>query len=283
MTPLRQQLIDCMKVRRFSIRTQQTYVRWVYDLAKCTHRSPDTLQDSELKTYLWSLTLERHLSSSTCLQAFHALNFFYGQVLGRTFSEQLLPPMKRQQKIPELLSASDVKKIIDACRHPKYRMMIMLCYGCGLRLSEVCTLKVKNIEGEQKVIHLQEGKGAKDRRIPLSDSLLHSLRLYWQGFHPIVYLFFKPIEDKPLHQSSLQKAYYKAKKDAGILKAGGIHALRHAFATHQLMAGMPLTELQHILGHKDIRTTLRYTHWLPHYQTVDGVQFDLLKQLEQYS
>lgn len=89
MTPLRQQLLDCMQVRHFSIRTQQAYVRWVYDLAKQTHCSPDALQDSDLKQYLWSLTLERHLSSSSCAQAFHALNFFYGQVLGRTFSEQL--------------------------------------------------------------------------------------------------------------------------------------------------------------------------------------------------
>lgn len=283
MTPLRQQLLDCMQVRHFSIRTQQAYVRWVYDLAKHTHRSPDTLQDSELKKYLWSLTLDRHLSSSTCAQAFHALNFFYGQVLGRTFTEQLLPPMKRQQKIPELLSVSEVKRIIDVCRNPKYRMMITLCYGCGLRLSEVCSLKVKNIAGEEKVIHLQQAKGAKDRRIPISDSLLHQLLLYWQGIHPIIYLFFKPGEDQPLHQSSLQKAYYKAKKDAGVLKDGGIHALRHAFATHQLMAGMPLPELQRILGHKDIRTTVRYTHWLPHYQAVNGAQFDLLKQLEQQS
>jgi len=272
-----------MQVRHFSIRTQQAYVRWVYDLAKHTHRTPDMLEDSDLKKYLWSLTLERHLSSSTCAQAFHALNFFYGQVLGRVFNEQLLPPMKRQQKIPELLSVSEVKRIIDVCRNPKYRMMITLCYGCGLRLSEVCSLKVKNIAGEEKAIHLQQGKGAKDRRIPLSDSLLHLLRLYWQDLHPIIYLFFKPGEDQPLHQSSLQKAYYKAKKDAGILKTGGIHAVRHAFATHQLMAGMPLPELQHILGHKDIRTTVRYTHWLPHYQAEDGAQFDLLKQLEQSS
>lgn len=283
MTPLRQQLIDCMQVRHFSIRTQQAYVRWVYDLAKQTHCSPDILQDSDLKNYLWSLTLERHLSSSSCAQAFHALNFFYGNVLGRTFKEKLLPPMKRHQKIPELLSPSEVKQIISICRNPKYSMMITLCYGCGLRLSEVLALKVKDIDGEQKVIHLHEAKGGKDRRIPLSDSLLHKLRIYWQRLHPITYLFFKPLEDKPLHQSSLQKAYYKAKKDAGILKEGGIHALRHAFATHQLMAGMPLPELQHILGHKDIRTTVRYTHWLPHYQTVDGAQFDLLKQLEQQS
>jgi integrase len=168
-----------MQVRHFSIRTQQAYARWVYDLAKHTHRSPDTLQDSELKKYLWSLTLDRHLSSSTCAQAFHALNFFYGQVLGRTFNEKLLPPMKRQQKIPELLSVPEVKRLINTCHHPKYKMMITLCYGCGLRLNEVCTLKVKDIDGEQTTIHLHQAKGARDRRIPLSESLLHKLRLYW--------------------------------------------------------------------------------------------------------
>ena len=88
MTPLRQKLLDCMQVRHFSKQTQISYVRWVRDLVKHTHRSPDELQDSELKDFLWSLSLERHLSSSTCAQAFHALNFFYGQVLGRTFTEQ---------------------------------------------------------------------------------------------------------------------------------------------------------------------------------------------------
>ncbi len=115
MTPLIQQLLDCMQVRHFSLKTQCAYVRWVYDLAKQTHRSPDKLQDSELKKYLWSLTLERNLSSSSCDQAFHVLNFFYGQVLGRTFSEQLIPQMKRQQKIPELLSAAEVGRIIQTC------------------------------------------------------------------------------------------------------------------------------------------------------------------------
>jgi integrase/recombinase XerD len=281
MTPLRQQLLDCMQVRHFSIRTQQAYVRWVYDLAKHTHRSPDTLQDHELKKYLWSLTLERNLSSSTCAQAFHALNFFYGQVLGRTFSEQLLPPMKRQQKIPELLSPQEVKRILSACNNIKYRTLLTLCYGCGLRISEVTNLKVKDIDGEQEVIHVHLAKGSKDRRIALSETLLHVLRVYWQRFRPISYLFCRNYDDRALNISSPQKVYYKAKADAGILKQGGIHALRHAFATHQLMAGMPLPELQHILGHKDIRTTVRYTHWLPHYQAVQGAQFDLLKQLEQ--
>ena len=281
MTPLRQQLLDCMQVRHFSMRTQETYVRWVYDLARQTHRSPDTLPDSELKKYLWSLSLERHLSSSSCAQAFHALNFFYGQVLGRTFTEQLLPPMKRQQKIPELLSPQEVTRILVACNNMKYRTLLSVCYGCGLRISEVTHLKVRDIDSAQAVIHVHLAKGGKDRRIPLSATLLQVLRVYWHRFRPFNYLFSRHYGDSALNISSPQKVYYKAKAEAGILKQGGIHALRHAFATHQLMAGMPLPELQHILGHKDIRTTVRYTHWLPHYQAVDGVQFDLLKQLEQ--
>jgi len=281
MTPLRKQLLDCMQVRHFSMRTQETYVRWVYDLARQTHRAPDTLPDSELKKYLWSLSLERHLSSSSCAQAFHALNFFYGQVLGRTFTEQLLPPMKRQQKIPELLSPQEVTRILAACNNMKYRTLLSVCYGCGLRISEVTHLKVRDIDSAQAVIHVHLAKGGKDRRIPLSATLLQVLRVYWHRFRPFNYLFSRHYGDSALNISSPQKVYYKAKAEAGILKQGGIHALRHAFATHQLMAGMPLPELQHILGHKDIRTTVRYTHWLPHYQAVDGVKFDLLKQLEQ--
>lgn len=283
MTPLRQQLLDCMQVRHFSMRTQETYVRWVYDLARQTHRSPETLPDSELKKYLWSLSLERHLSSSSCAQAFHALNFFYGQVLGRTFTEQLLPPMKRQQKIPELLSPQEVTRILAACNNMKYRTLLSVCYGSGLRISEVTHLKVRDIDSAQAVIHVHLAKGGKDRRIPLSVTLLQVLRVYWHRFRPFNYLFSRHYGDSALNISSPQKVYYKAKAEAGILKQGGIHALRHAFATHQLMAGMPLPKLQHILGHKDIRTTVRYTHWLPHYQAVDGVKLDLLKQLEQSS
>ncbi len=283
MTPLRQQLLDCMQVRHFSNETKISYVRWIRDLIKHTHRSPETLQDGDLKHYLWSLSLERHLSSSSCAQAFHALNFFYGNVLGRTFKERLLPPMKRQQKIPELLNLLEVKHIINACTSLKYYTMLILCYACGLRVSELISLNTKDIDGEQKVIHIHLAKGSKDRRIPISDTLLDKLRVYWQNYHPMTYLFYRDNDDFPLSKSTPQKVFYKAKKSAGIIKQGGIHALRHAFATHQLMAGMPLPVLQRILGHKDIRTTVRYTHWLPHYQAVDGTQFDLLKQLEQQS
>jgi integrase/recombinase XerD len=279
MTPLRQRLIDCMQVRHYSDNTQRCYISWVYELTKYYHRSPDELQDEELKEFLWSLSLERHLSSSSCAQAFHALNFFYKEVLGRNFNQRLLPPMKREQKIPELLNPLEVQHILEACPKLKYRTMLTLCYGCGLRVSEVTALAVKDIDGQQKTLHIHQGKGAKDRRIPLSDTLLDSLRHYYGEYHPKTHLFYgHDIKGQPLSISSVQKTYKKAKKDAGISKSGGIHALRHAFATHQLMAGMPLTQLQHVLGHKDIRTTLRYLHWLPGAPGEEA--FDLIARLE---
>jgi integrase/recombinase XerD len=280
MTPLRQHLIDCMQVRHFSDNTQTCYIGWVRELAKYYHRSPDELQDEELKAFLWYLSLERHLSTSSCAQAFHALNFFYREVLGRTFEQRLLPPMKRAQKIPELLNPLEVQQILAACRKLKYRTMLTLCYGCGLRVSEVAALAVRDIDGQLKTLHIHQAKGAKDRRIPLSPTLLNALRHYWCEYHPRTHLFYKQdVKDEALSIKSVQRVYKKAKSDAGIDKSGGIHALRHAFATHQLMAGMPLTQLQHILGHKNIKTTLRYTHWLPGTQGQDEA-FDLIAKLE---
>ena len=284
MTPLRKRLTDCMQVRHFSDNTQICYIGWVRELAKYYHRSPDELQDDELKAFLWSLSLERHLSTSSCAQAFHALNFFYREVLGRTFNQQLLPPMKREQKIPELLNPQEVQQILAACHNQKYRTMLTLCYGCGLRVSEVTVLEVRDIDGGQRTLHIHQGKGAKDRRIPLSDTLLHLLRHYWCQYRPRTCLFYKyKIKDQSLSIASVQKTYKKAKLDAGINKSGGVHALRHAYATHQLVAGMPLNQLQHNLGHKNIKTTLRYTHWLPQvqgqFQGKQADKFDLIAQL----
>jgi integrase/recombinase XerD len=283
MTPLRKQFLDCMQVRHYAEKTKIVYVQWVYRLAKAYHRSPDELSDDELKNFIWSLSLEQHLSASTCAQAFHALNFFYQKVLGRTFAVKLLPPMKRQQKIPELLNFSEVKRIIDACTSLKYRTIFVLCYGCGLRVSELTTIRLVDIDGEQKVLHLHQAKGGKDRRIPVSETLLSRLRLYWLHYRPTYHFFYGNLIERPLSISTIQKAFSKAKKRAGVLKSGGIHGLRHAYATHQLMAGMPLPELQYNLGHKDISSTLHYTHWLPHYHAVQATEFDLVERMEQTS
>lgn len=279
MASLKKVFLDCMQVRHFSVRTQTAYLHWINALVKETHQLPDTLTDGQLKNYLWSLSLERKLSTSTCLQAFHALNFFYREVLNRTFSERLLPPMKHQQKIPDLLTQTQVKQIFDACHHLKYLTIMSLCYGCGLRISEATSIAVSDIGGEQRTLHVHLGKGSQDRIVALPLSVLERLRDCWRNYRPVHFMFYGQSRARAINTSTVLKVYQRAKHDAGVISRGGIHALRHAYATHQLMAGMPLAQLQHNLGHKDIRTTLHYVHWLPHYQQARTNEFDLLASL----
>lgn len=280
MTPLKQRVLESMQVRHFTINTQKAYLYWLYELTRYYHHSPDLLTDTELKDFLWALSVKRKLSTSTCQQAYQAIRFFFNEVLNHQFTIKLLPPMKRQQKIPELLSPSEVRRILNACTNLKYHTILSVCYGCGLRVSEAVSLSVSDIDGEMQTLHIHLGKGAKDRIVPLSDTLLYRLRNYWHHYHPKKYLFYGYHRSQHLSTTAVQKTYHRVKDNAGINKSGGIHALRHAFATHQLTAGMQLAQLQQLLGHRDIRTTLRYTHWLPNYQRMQESQFDLLGNLD---
>lgn len=280
MTLLRQQLIDEMVVRRFSPKTHASYLRWITDLAATYHQSPDLLTDQQIGAYLRALITDRGLSSSTCSQALNAILFFYRAVLERDFEERLVPPIKRTSKIPELLNRDEVRRIISHCRSLKYQTALEMCYGCGLRVSEVVGLYVKDIDGVAKRLHIHCGKGKKDRFVPLSDSQLNHLRNYWRHYHPTIVLFPSREPEISLGISSLQKCFKTAKAEANVRKLGGIHALRHAYATHQLESGMPLNVLQRHLGHTSIKTTLRYTHWIGHYnENLAENEFDLVGQL----
>ncbi|MDG3088474.1 site-specific integrase [Vibrio hannami] len=280
MTPLRQQFLDEMAVRRFSPKTQKCYLHWVVELSKTYAMSPDLLSDEQISSYLRSLSKDRKLSGSTCSQALNAVMFFYQKVLKREFQERLVPPMKRACTIPELLNRKEVRDIISHCRSLKYQSALEVCYGCGLRVSEVVNLGVRDIDGEAKRLHIHQGKGNKDRFVPLSDSQLNHLRNYWRHYHPTVALFPSREPERPMDISALQKCFKSAKASARVDKRGGIHALRHAYATHQLEAGMPLNILQRYLGHSSIKTTLRYTHWIGHYhEQSDGNEFDLVGRL----
>jgi len=128
----------------------------------------------------------------------------------------------------------------------------------------VTALKVKDIDGERYLLRIEQGKGAKDRMVPLAPGLLQALRRYWRIRHPMLWLFPSDLlPDRHLHITTPQKVYHTAKTTSGIEKCGGIHALRHAYATHQLERGLPIHELQRLLGHSDLRSTQRYLHWLP--------------------
>jgi integrase/recombinase XerD len=266
-------------VRGFSPRTHQSYLAAVTDLASFYHRSPDQLGVAELKTYFEHLAIERKLSGATCRLFLNAIRFLYLKVLEWPAFEAEIPIPKRPQRIPELLTRQEVSQILSACHNPKHKIMLITCYACGLRLSELLVLRVRDIDGSRQLLRVEQGKGAKDRLVPLPETLLEQLRTYWRLFHPASWLFPGHRPDHHLSPTCVQKAFTKAKLQAGIDKIGGIHSLRHAYATHQLEAGMPVHRLQRLLGHRDLHSTLRYVHWVPDYREGRGVH-DLLASLE---
>ncbi|WP_232772089.1 tyrosine-type recombinase/integrase [Shewanella sp. Actino-trap-3] len=164
-----------------------------------------------------------------------------------------------------MLSKQDISQLLQHCPNQKYHTMIALCYGCGLRVSELVNIKVADIDGQRQLLKVCQGKGAKDRLVIISPSLLNLLRHYWLKYRPQTWLFgvYYHGNTYPLDVSTVGKMLKKAALTAGITKPCSPHSLRHAYATHQLVAGMLLNQLQHQLGHKSIKTTERYLHWSP--------------------
>ncbi len=278
MTKLRQAMSDAMLVRGFTVRTHQSYLSAVEGLAKYYNRSPERLGTGDVQDYFLYLVKERDLAPASCLLSLNGIQFLYKEVLQQEFDAKIQVP-KRPQRIPELLTRKEVIAILDACINGKHRMLLTVCYGCGLRVSELVNLKVRDIDGERRLLRIDQGKGAKDRMVEIPETLLVQLRRYWQLFRPYEWLFPGRSPTTALGITSAQKCFKASKCKAGVDKVGGIHSLRHAYATHQLVAGMPITTLQHQMGHKDIHTTLRYVHWVPNYQ--DGESgTDLIADLE---
>ncbi|WP_250656290.1 tyrosine-type recombinase/integrase [Alkalimarinus coralli] len=276
MTPLRQKMIDLMLVKRFSPRTQQSYLYSVQSLAQYYHCSPDQLGQDEIQRYLIYLVKEKNLAANSCRLQLNGIRFFFHHVLKRPPYHLVLHYPRRPLQIPELLSRSEALRIVNAPQNLKHRTQLKLCYGCGLRVSEVVAVRIKDIDGERQLLRVEQGKGAKDRFVPLSPRLLEQLREYWRHYRPREHLFDSNHLGHATGVSTVQRVYTRSKKQAGVTKKGGIHALRHAFATQQLEAGLPIHLLQCWLGHKDIHTTMRYVHWVPHYQAGRSCFADLL-------
>jgi site-specific recombinase XerD len=276
MSALRQKMLQRMQLRGFSVRTQQVYIGWIARLAKFYQLSPDQLDDEQLQTFMLDLINNQKLSASTCRQALHSMRFFYRDVVGRELSRLALPGLKTPSRVPDLLSVREVFAIIDACTNPKYRTMMLIGYGTGIRLSEITHLRVSDIHSDRQVLRIEQGKGNKDRYVLLNNSLLEVLRAYWQMYRPVGPLFYGREHDQAISHGSLQKTFRRCLLGSGVNKRVGVHGLRHAFATHSLEAGMSLAQLQQVLGHKQISTTLRYVHWLPRYQEQPGAALDLL-------
>jgi integrase/recombinase XerD len=264
MTPLRRQMIEAMQLRGFAERTQESYLYAVTALTRYYRRSPAQLGVGELQQFFKHLAVERGLSGASCRLYLNGIRFFYLHVLKWPGFEVPLVVPKLEQRIPELLTRAEVARILAACGNPKHRMLLALCYGAGLRVSEAVAVRVRHLDGERGLLRIEQGKGAKDRLVTLAPGLLAALRHYWRRYRPGDWLFPSGrAPDTPISVTTAQKVFLSAKRKSGIAKDGGIHSLRHAYATHQLEQGLPVHQLQRLLGHGNLQSTMRYVHWVP--------------------
>lgn len=260
MTPLRQRMLEDLRVRNYAAKTQQTYIHHVARFARHFGRSPDQLTSEDIRTYLVHLVETEHVSWSLFNQAACALRFFYLVTLGRGDIVPHIPFPRTPKKLPTVLSAEEVARLLRAVRNAKHRAVLITIYAAGLRVSEALALKVSDIDTQRMIITVRQGKGRKDRTVMLSPSLLAILRDYARHFRPHEWLFPGYRHDRPLSATVVQRACARARLAAGLSKPATVHTLHHSFATHLLEAGTDLRLIQTLLGHGSIKTTAIYTH-----------------------
>ena len=263
-SPLRQRMIEDMRMRKFGEKTQYHYVRAVRQFAKYLGRSPDSASVEELRNY--QLYLVDHGTSPASLNAsICGLKFFFGVTLDRPEAMAKMKPVHLPRKLPDILSPDEVKRLIAAAGNLKHQTALALAYATGLRVNEVVHLKVSDIDSQRMTLRVEQGKGQKDRYAMLSPLLLERLRVWWRVARAQGkmldggWLFpgLNPIES--LSPRQLNRAVQAAALAAGIDKRVSMHTLRHCFATHLLEQKVDIRIIQALLGHKKLDTTVIYT------------------------
>ena len=262
MTELRQRMLDAMVQRGFAVRTQKTYIGAIRRMAKYYRGDPTLYTQQDVQAYLLHMVKEDKLSYSSMNQAACAAQFLFQTVLGHGREQFHIPFAKVPAKQPELLAREEISRLLAACTHPVRRMLLQTLYASGLRVSEACALRVADIDSapDRMCIRVVSGKGGKGRYTLLSPTLLELLRFYARYVRPTTWLFADASGTQPMHIGMAQRAYQGSCARANITKSGGIHTLRHCFATHLLEGGVDLFTIQKLLGHGHISTTGRYLH-----------------------
>jgi len=259
MTPLRQRMIEDMQVRNLSPHTHYIYLYHVSRFARHFGKSPELLGPAEIHAYQVYLLQDKHVSWSSFIQSVAALRFLYRITLGKEWAIEHIPFPRKQQKLPLVLSISEMLQFFESIKNIKHRAMLMIAYAAGLRVSEVARLRVCDIDSKRMVIRVEQGKGRKDRYVMLSPALLTILRTYWKLAKPSKWLFEGNIAGQPISYKSIQRACSRVSDDSGLSKPVTMRTLRHSFATHLLEAGTDIRIIQALLGHRSLQTTARYT------------------------
>jgi len=253
-------MIEDMQLHGYSAKTQNAYLGAVRGLAGHYHRTPEEITQDELRSYFLYLVKERGVARSTLTIHLSGIKFFFEKTLKREWLIFNLVRPKKRKKLPVVLSPDEVKHILSLVKTPTVRMALTVIYACGLRLSEGVHLKVQDIDSSRMLLWVRNGKGGKDRCVPLPERLLELLRGYWKQHRPRLYLFPNPKNRKPLCATTLQKTFKIVLLQSQIHKEASIHTLRHSYATHLLERGINLRVIQEVLGHQSPQTTARYTH-----------------------
>jgi len=254
-----------MALRGFAPKTRSAYLSWVRRLIQFCRVVPDQLTNEHVRAYLLHLTQERKLAFSTFNQALNAARFFFLEVLKRPFVVEGLRYQKPPRRLPVVMNDDEVSRLLAAAVSLRDRALLETAYATGMRVGEVTRLLITDLDSGRMAIRVDQGKGRKDRYVMLSQSLLETLRAYWRESKPKVFLFPGVGGKKPLCISAAQKAFDRARLQAGIKKPVSFHTLRHSFATHLIESGTNVRTIQALLGHRSLQTTERYTHLAQNY------------------
>lgn len=260
MTELRLRMIEDMKLNGLSEGTQRVYVDAIRALAKHYRRSPELLSEKELRQYFVYLEKEKCLARSTIRIQIFAVKFLYSKTLHRDGPLLELIRVKRRRKLPVVLSPGEVSEILSLVQRPIARMSLSLMYACGLRVSEATRLCPEDIDSRRMAICVRNGKGNKDRYVPLPERTLQQLREYWKMYRPSTWLFPSKTGITPINKGSVRRCLKAALWQSSITKDITCHTLRHSYATQLLDEGLDIRIIQSVLGHRSLRSTMIYVH-----------------------
>lgn len=260
MGKLRNQMTSDLQLRNYAPSTTERYVHCAWEFAAYHKRPPEQMGEREVRQFLIHLMTERACGPAGRKMYIASLKFLYETTLRRPQVVAHIPWPRVRSSLPAILSGSEVFALLDELQEPKYRAIVMTAYGAGLRVSEVCALHVGDIDSHRMLIHIRNAKGGRDRYVPLPERVLFTLRRYWAATRPSgPELFPGQPPKRTISAAAVRSQLKKAAANAGLTKRVTPHILRHTFATHLLELGTDVRVIQMLLGHRSIRTTVRYT------------------------